>query len=384
MKRMDVFKWNLALSTLFLGPLAGAQSFQSWTFGSSLDYFTLEKRGGAYFVGDKPAELGTFQQFIPLFSAPVEGDCDNLPPKPDLTVKAKDAAMKTTVRHFYIEKTLIREGDQCAPIEGSGLHYLPLHRIWFVGKKSAQINLGDEFTFFRNDDPLLHFKKKNGKWENEQPHLFVDWDYFKRFYDHLSPFSIDARVNLKMAEGKPHIQLKTNSRTYDFYKVTDRLWAIKMPKSHWLSISTQWNFWKDFELSQWEDRHSQVLKTITDKNKPLDVRREALRELGDNWSLPIKAAFHQILLDEEDSPRIKSDVLHKIKTHPSDENIQVLVKSLDLTEDQNLLSQMTRILRFRNPKGPTINEKDSEEDVSKKIRTWKKWHFQFSSKSTQK
>lgn len=352
---------------------AQAAAMDEWLFRSKYDNFKIERRDGQYFIGSSTVKLDALKDFLPFFTAGIEGDCpDDLPGKPDVVITGTRG--KTSVeRRFYLLAKKVQDGKACADMGGEGIFYLPLHRSWFVGPPTDGIPLGRSLKVTKDETVFVEFKKTGDKWENADAGFFTDWDFFNQFIAALEKFEVSGRIHPLAGDGKMQFQVVTSGKSYEFYKVANNLWGIKRPERDWLMTSPSFAFLFDMSTELWRDRHAMSLATLKDTTQPPENRIKATQQLGASWSNSIKAVFHTILLSADDHPRVKEEVAESMKRKPTDENFGVLVKALDKTEDLQLLAALTKILRIANRKGPTLELTSSPEEIEKALREWKTW-----------
>ena len=350
-----------------------AGSVDQWVFRSKYDNFTVKKNDGQYFIGSSSVTLKPLNDFLPFFTATIEGDCpDGLPGRPDVVITAK-RGKESTERRFYLDAKQVKDGKNCADMDGEGIYRLPLHRSWFVGPNNGGIPIGRTLKVEKDDIVFVEFTKKGNKWLNNDSAFFTDWVFFNQFIAALEKYDISGRLHPLAGKGKKQFNVSTNGKSYEFYKIGDNQWAVKRPEREWLSVSPSFVFLLDMSTDLWRDRHAVGLATVKDKTQPPDNRARAVHQMGTAWSQAIKLVFHTIMLDPEENPRVKEEVAYAMRKKPTTENFAVLIRALEKTEDIELLHKITGILRIRNRKGTVIQITSSEEEVARAIREWKKW-----------
>ncbi|MCB0367689.1 MAG: hypothetical protein H6624_07435 [Bdellovibrionaceae bacterium] len=356
---------------LFSSPSLGAP-MDEWRFRSKYDNFKVVRKDGQYFIGSSSVTLDPIKDFLPFFTAGIEGDCPDLPGKPDVVITGKRG--DTTVeRRFYLTVKQVQDGKHCADMAGEGIYFLPLHRSWFVGPASSGIAIGSTLKVTKEETVFVEFKKKGDQWLNQDSAFFTDWIFFNQFIAALEKHEISGRLHPAAAQDKKQFEVVTNGKAYEFYKVGNNLWGIKRPERDWLVVSPSFVFLLDMSTDLWRDRHAVSLATLKDTTQPPENRIQAVHQLGVAWSQAIKLVYHTIMLNPEDHPRVKEEVAYSMKKKPTDENFEILVKALDKTEDIELLAKITKILKIANRKGTAIQITDSQDVVDKAIRDWKTW-----------
>ncbi|MCB0341155.1 MAG: hypothetical protein H6626_05085 [Pseudobdellovibrionaceae bacterium] len=356
-----------------------APPVQEWTFGSKLDFFKVQNGEYGPQLGKSTVDLGTFSSFAPFFGKEFADACEGLPERPDLSVRAK-SFNRTIKRHFYIEKKIISNGTNCLTLTGDGIYYIPLHRNWLLKNQKHQINLGDRFVIQMQGRPLLDFKKIEGEWRSQDPQFSVNWDYFVNFENAIQQYTPDVYIHpaiLNDPDSRAHdnsrFTLRTADKEYKFYRITDKQWVVQRPGTEWLEGTNAWSMFLDMSLAQWRDSYFVQLKTIRDKALESDKRIEAISELGSAWGLSIKHAMQELVLDPEENNTVKIRAAQTLRQHPSDDNMKALVAGLEKTNSIEVQNYLTTALRVRNPKGPIINEDDSDEERQPKLQAWKDW-----------
>lgn len=356
--------------------------YDEFVIGSSADYFTLKKQSdGNYYVGDQKVSLGSFNDFIHLFGTEIAGSCPKLPQKPDITIIAKrsktDAMgdIKTTEskRRFYLDKKMVRGDNGCAPITGDGIYYLPMHKYWFTGESTLSLPKVNSIKIEKDGSILAHVKDNQGILEAQEDMDGLNWEFFDNFIDSLQQFSVFARLHPAIGKGKPSFTMTLNGQKYQAYYVAKNLWAMKFPKSPWLVSSQQWSKWENMRQDLWKDRHYDLIKAFTNPKYPPERRYASMRDLGSRWSPSIKKALQKIVKNPKDPVDLRSLALRYLKQRPSLDNFQTMIQALEVTDDRDLLNQLTKTLRIRNPKGPVIEETTTDENVQKAIRQWVQW-----------
>ena len=361
---MGMILWSLT---------ASADRVDEWVFRSKYDNFTVQKKDGQHFIGSSAVDIKPLKDFMPFFTADIDGDCpDNLPGRPDVVITFKQGK-KSAERRFYLEAKQVRDGKKCADMDGDGIYRLPLHRSWFVGPNSAGITIGRTLKIEKEETVFVQFTKKGNKWLNDDSAFFTDWVFFNQFVAALEKFDISERLHPRAGNDKKQFHVTTNGKSYEFYKIGDNRWAVKRPEREWLNVSPSFVFLLDMSTDLWRDRHAVGLATVKDSTQPPDNRARAVHQMGTAWSQAIKLVFHKIMLDPEENPRVKEEVAYAMRKKPTTENFAILIRSLEKTEDIELLHKITKILRIRNRKGSVIQITSSEEEVQKIIREWKKW-----------
>ncbi len=361
----------LLLGLTVFGHWANGQLPGEMNFTSRYDRFDLQRSGRGYALDGKPIKLGTFNQFMNLFSTEIEGGC-GANRKADLTVKAKFGE-RIVERKFYVKAGIVSDGLQCANVSGEGIHFIPLHRSWFDETTTMTIALRSPVKVIKGEEMLASFQKVGNEWHAGTGGEFPNWEFFQSFTEALTDFVITHRVHASIAEGKPGFTLTSGGKKYEFYKLGATLWVAKTPGVGWLVGSARWTSWLDMEKSQWVDRFASQLAFLTDKSKDVDSRRGALAALEGQWSPSIRDALKQILLDGQENNELKMEAVRMMKQKPSMENMGLMISVLKAESDVDLQYLLTQALRVRNPKGPLLTPDTEESKRVQGILEWKQW-----------
>ncbi|MEO0337345.1 MAG: hypothetical protein AAF202_13195, partial [Pseudomonadota bacterium] len=155
------------------------------------------------------------------------------------------------------------------------------------------------------------------------------------------------------------------------------LWALKLPKVNWLVASSDWAMWKDMGPDLWFDRFTPVLKKIADSTLPLEERRSAAQSLGQKWSPSIKRTFQMLVENPEEPTELRIDATKRLRRKPSNDNFYAFMKALTPDTDRELLFQLSRALKVKNPGGPSIKPDLDDLEVSVAIDKWQSWWKDF-------
>jgi hypothetical protein len=362
----------LAAWAWFFCHWALAQAPAELQFTSRYDKFQLQRSGGRYLLNDKAVKLGTFDQFLNLFTSEVEGGCPSSLGKADLTVKAR-LGEKWVERKFHVKSHVVSDGSQCATVSGEGIFYIPLHQSWFDESATASIALQSPLKIVRDKETLAAFEKKGDSWRNILADEYPNWEFFNSYTDSLKDFVITHRVHKDAAEGKPGYVLLSGGKKYEFYKLGSTLWVGLLPGTPWLVGSSRWTTWVDMEKSQWVDRFGSQLKIMVDKNRPIEERKEAMASLEGQWTPSIRDALGQIITEDDNPSDFKMDAVRLMRRKPTLENMGVLIKALKPGGDPELQYLVSQALRTRHPRGPLMPPDMGDGERSKAINEWKQW-----------
>lgn len=355
--------WTLAVAS---GTLAAEQRY---TFQTPQDHFELVVRGTAGSVDGKPANMASFGEIQPLLTQSLTAECTSVPNSPaPFTVKTANGT-----RSIYPKSGLVTDGKNCLNVAGDGLHYLPLHRDFFVGPKRGAITLKSPVKVFRDGKKVIDLKRKGKEWANENGDQLLDWDFLWRLENSLRDFGMRLRVQDTITEGKSKMLIQSGDQTFEFYKITNVLWAVKRPGAKWLEASDDWSFWHDFDESEYEDRNRTHILTARDQSRSRDERMAALERLDVTWSPNLRRLYQDILLRPDEQPEFQALALKRLKRKPSHETAGVLIRFLEESQNADLKREAGMVLKSNNPKGPKYNPDAPEEEKHKALEFWRNW-----------
>ena len=78
-------------------------------------------------------------------------------------------------------------------------------------------------------------------------------------------------------------------------------------------------------------------------------------------------------MDPSQNEDVKSEIIRTMRNYPSGKNMMVLAKSLEKTDSPELIIEIIRVLKLRNPKGPQIDVNSDTDEIDKAVQTWIKW-----------
>jgi len=112
---------------------------------------------------------------------------------------------------------------------------------------------------------------------------------------------------------------------------------------------------------------------LKDPTTSPENRLTTLRALSEQWGPDVKYAFFTIIETPGENPAIVKEIASVLRNKPTDENYKALVRALLISTDLNLQTHITKILKLRNPKGPTISDEDNEKQIKAKQAEWSLW-----------
>lgn len=360
---------QLLLSVVFL-PLP-AFAYESVTFQTPQDKFTVVNSGGKFSVGGKLIQNDILKTLSPYLSGPVAEGCPSLSGRPQITAFVTNGG-KTEKREFFIQRGVIRSGPKCVFATGDGLHYLPLHRNWLIGPARESVKLLSPVKVIGPKSTVYaHLVKQEGKWTDTKPRTELDWDFFDKFEQSLADYRVQYRISPAAARGKHSVALISGNRTYHFYKLAPKFWAIKRPGEKWLVSSGDWTFWFELDEAVWIDRRMPTIRKVEAEGTTIEEKLNLLRELDNTgWSRTLQEFYQRHMLDTDEDKSFRMKALERLRTKPSWENMGAFVQLVQSNPDDDFLKEATSALRTRNPKGTAFNGNNRATVVNEWIQWW--------------
>lgn len=343
-----------------------------FAFQTPYDNFELVLAGGKGTVDGKPANLTAFSEIQSILTNPMASLCNGAKGKPAMTVKRIDGDV-TETRQVYPQMGYVTDGKNCLNVSGDGLHYLPVHRDFFIGAPNDEVTLKSPLIFSRGGKVFMTLKKKGKDWVSEAAEPLINWDFLERFENSLKDFKIRLRVQTSVGNDKPKFSLKSGGQTYEFYKMTNVLWAMKKPGAKWLEASDDWSFWYDMDEHIFADRYSEQIKVAGDLSRAKPERQAALDRLEVTWSRNLRDLYHHLLLTQNEEADLQAVALKRLKAKPSVETAGVIIKFLEGEHADELKREAGVILKLQNPKGPKYNPSAGDEEKARILEFWRTW-----------
>lgn len=360
--------WLALLSGVLISASpAEAQTSRRLLIQSKVDQYELVLSGNTGTVNGKPADLSIFKDLIPIVTNPMINECT--PPNGISDVTVKEGGQ---TRFIYIKQGIVSDGKKCLPVGGEGLFYFPVHHDFLIGSKHDAINLKSPIKLFRQGVKLFELKKSGKTWSAANTTVLLNWDFIERFENSLKSFAVRFRVLPEMGQGKTKMILQSGDQTYEFYKLTTVVWAVKKPGTTWLEASDDWSFWYDFDQGVLEDRFAAQIHAIDDAKGPAE-RLNEVQKLDGNWSPNLRDLYHRLVLDKNTDSKIKTIAIQRLKSKPSLETCGVMVKFLAESNAEDLKRSASQILKINYPKGPLYNPDASAEERKKVVEFWSNW-----------
>lgn len=335
---------------------------------SKYDQYELLLSGENATVGGKSVDMSHLQNLIPLLTDSLGAECPSLKGPPEIKIRESGQT-----RQIYLQQGVATDGQKCLTVDGDGLFYFPVHRDFLTGPKTDSILLKSPLKILRDGVVVVELTKKDQVWVPSKKDRLLNWDFIERLESSLSSFTIRFRVLPAIAKDKARIVIQSAGQSYEFYKISNVLWAVKKPGMKWLEASPDWSFWYDFDDSLLDDRFSAQIRFLEDPSKDQPTRLAALQKLENFWSPNLRDLYHKLVLGQETDPKIQAIALRRLKAKPSMETAGVMIQLLDQTQDVEVRRTATQILKTTHPKGPLYNPNASAHDREESVEYWRQW-----------
>ncbi|MGE3680662.1 MAG: hypothetical protein AB7G93_02975 [Bdellovibrionales bacterium] len=349
-----------------------ANAARQITFQSKYDTFQLVLSGSHGTIDGKKADLSAFTDLLPVLSNPMSNECPRLSGSPDVTVKENGKA-----RLIYVKAGVVSDGKNCLNVGGEGLYYFPVHREFLIGDKRGTIDVKSPLKVFRKGDKVVEIRLNDGSWEPDgDSKQLLNFDFLEKFINSLKDFQVNLRMQTGLGQDKPKMIVRSGNQNYEFYKITDQMWAMKRPGTHWLISSNDWSFWYDFGPGVIEDRWSNEIKIAEAQDQSKEARMAALNKIEGTWSPNLRQLYHRLVLALGEDPEIQRLAMLRLKRKPSKETAGVMIQYLESGTDEDLKDQAGAILRLYNPKAPRYRSKAPLAEREKALEFWRSWWSQ--------
>jgi hypothetical protein len=348
--------------------LSFAAHAEKFAFQTAYDHFdfTATSKGGTY--EGHAIDISDFDEGLQALTSALGNDCPALTGRPDITAK-----VGAQTKMVYVKQGVVSDGKTCLLVQGDGLYYLPIHRDFLNGPKRESIVLKSPIKVFRQGVKILSLHKQGKKWVSDTTEPMLDWDFLERWQNSLADYTVRLRVQEGIAADKPKMIVQSGNESYEFFKITDKMWAVKKPGGKWLTASDDWSSWYDFDNKILEDRYAGQIEFIQDSARDKESRLSALSKLENSWSPNLRNLYHKLVLDPTEDPAIQEVALKRLKRKPSMETAGVMVQFLDSPANSDLKREAGIILKLQNPKGPKYNPNGSEAEKAKALEFWRTW-----------
>ena len=348
--------------------LAPAQAARRLTIQSKVDSYDLLLSGNGGTVAGKVANLTSFNELLPMLSNPMGNECPPLNGKPDVTIKENGQT-----RTVYLESGLISDGKNCLNVGGEGLLYFPIHRDFLIGPEQDQIAVKSPVKIFRQGIKLFELKKNSEGWDAEGTTLLLDWDFLERFENSLKSFKVRFRAQPELGRNKAKMIVQMGDQSYEFYKITNVLWALKRPGQRWLEASDDWSFWYAFDNSLLEDRYSTQIQALQEVGKDRAERLAIMEKLESNYSRNLHDLYRKMVLNQDEDAQIKRTAFQRLRLKPVKTTALTMAKYLQVGDDEDSKRIASQILKTNFPKGPLYKPGDTAASKAKTVQFWTEW-----------
>ena len=359
----------ILLGALVLTCAASAQGPRKLNIKSAHDTFDVvvhSRTKGS--VEGKVTVLTSLADLWPVIVNPLGNECPALKGRPDATITENGKS-----RSIYVKAGIVTDGKFCMNVGGDGLFFFPLHRDFLIGKNRDSIRLNSPLKVFRQGVKILDLRKEQNQWVGDNKDQLLNWDFIERFENSVRDFDVRLRVQNEIVTGKPKMLVQSAGQTYEFYKVTKVMWAVKKPGYAWLIASDDWSFWYDFDQSLIEDRFAPEIRLLENPAATPEQRTEAMGKLEGAWSRNLRDLYHKLVSNpSEDADHVRT-ALNRLKRKPSPETAGVMVQFLSASRDEDLKRLAGQILKTQNPKGPLYKPSAPAPEKAKVIEYWNNW-----------
>ena len=365
---------------------------ETWSIKTALDSFVIKKDRGQYFIDKQKVQMKAFNELRDIVNNKLafadqdignnEDGCSQPRRTPDIQISRTRPGQKDSKEiAVYIKERSIVVNQRCSSIEGNGIFALPMHREWYIGPKTTNVEIGTQRKLvFDRSKPIVYRESANS--QDRKIKLLVngpmpDWDKIDLFESKLGFIEVSGRRNLSYVENNPHFTFTTNNKTYTFYEIRDPrlVWALKLPNKPFLILSRSFS-WNEFNLEHVADSKSSTISALRNSKLPENERIKALKELRNYWNTSFQRILFTILKDEDEPTKLRQDIAEFLIQKPTSLNKETLLKTLIRTQDPSLREYISQRLRIFYPKGKAISVNDADNTVSRKINVWRSFQYQ--------
>ena len=364
---------------------ADAQS-ETWNIKTALDNFVVKKgAGGQYFINGRKVHLDVFSELTDFVNNKLafadedigdkEDTCSKPDKTPDLQVLMRKGNRDKKIL-VYIDERLLIVNHRCSSIEGEGIFALPMHRAWYIGPKTAQINIETQRRLVFNGSKSIVYKEKTEA-RGRAMKLLVsgimpDWSKIDLFEKKIRSIEISGRRHLSYAKDSSNFTFITNNREYTFYEIRSPqlIWALKLPDKPFLILSNSFS-WHEFNLEYVADLKGNIIDILRDSKASEDKRIRALKTLRNYWNPSFQEVLFGIFRNEDESTPLRKEIAEFLIQKPTSLNKRTLLDTLLKTEDPSLREYISMRLRIFYPKGKAISANDDDYIVTEKMNIWR-------------
>lgn len=363
---------SLTLFVIFFTPIGHSESVRKITVESKLDKYDLilsSKTSGT--IDGRPADLKALQELWPIFDYPLGNTCPELSSQSDATITESGK-----VRIVYLQDGIVSDGTSCLNVNGEGLSFFPIHRDFLIGSKQGSIKVESPLKIFRQGVKFLELKRNDKDWVSLMPDLILNWDFIRKLEKALSSYPVNSRLTLNStAKSQMKMILQSGMTTYEFFKLSPTMWALKKPGVNWLVSSNDWSSWGEFDLATVEDPNASEIRALQKTDNSLKEREQAMQKIESFWSNNLRTLYEQLAIRESEDMKIRETALKRLKTKPSIESCGTMVQIInsDDPRNENLKSLATQVLKIQNPSGPLYKSSLPPKSREKVVTFWNQW-----------
>jgi hypothetical protein len=167
--------------------------------------------------------------------------------------------------------------------------------------------------------------------------------------------------------------VQVGGQSFEFYKVTNVVWALKRPGAKWLEASDDWSFWYDFDNGVLEDHLAGQIKYLEEPGHTPEERLAALNRLDKSYSRNLRELYHHMVLQMDETEDVKALAFRRLKSKPVKETALVMAHYLQIGDNDEFKKIASQILKINDPKGPLFNPTDSPDKRGKAVEYWTHW-----------
>lgn len=367
---------------------------ETWSIRTTLDRFVIRKgAGGQYFINGQKVHLNVFNQLKDFVNNKLafadqdigdkEDGCSKPRGRPDLQILRTRAGKQDKQIAVYIDERILLVNQRCSSIEGDGIFALPMHREWYIGPQTIQIDIGTRRKFIFNKSKSIEYRGSMSS-QDKKIKLLVngsfmpDWGKINLFEKRISSIQVSGRRHLSYTKNNPRFTFITNNQKYTFYEIRNPslVWALKLPNKPFLIMSSKSFSWHEFNLEHVVDPRSDAINILKDSDNSTNKRISAFETLDNYWNPSFQRILFAIFKDEDEPAPLRRKIAEILIQKPTSLNKTTLLNTLLRTQAPSLREYISQRLKLFHPKGKAISANDDNHTVNEKMNTWRGLKFQ--------
>ena len=335
---------------------------ETWSIKTTLDRFVIRKgAGGQYFINRQKVHLTTFNQLKDFVDNKLafanqdigdnEDTCSKPDGTPDLQILRKRAGKQDRQIAIYIDERILLVNHRCSSIEGDGVFALPMHREWYIGPQTIQIDIGTQRKLIFNGSKSIEYRDGINSQDRKiklllNGSIMPDWSKINIFEEKLRSIKVSERRHLSYTKDNPGFTFITNNKKYIFYEIRDPglVWALKLPDKPFLIMSKSFS-WYEFNLEHVADPKSNAISVLKDSDNPANKRISVLETLDNYWNPSFQKILFTIFKDEDESAPLRRKIAEVLIQKPTALNKKTLLNTLLRTQVSSLREYISQ--RFK-------------------------------------